>query len=35
VLGGDYVRVGSLCSLVYTAGMIAIWLEATPARQKE
>ena len=35
VLGGDYVRVGSLCSLVYTVGMIAIWLEATPARQKE
>lgn len=34
MLGGDYVRVGSLCSLVYAGGMIAIWLEATPARVK-
>lgn len=34
MLGGDYVRVGSLCSLVYVVGMIAIWLEATPARKK-
>jgi predicted MFS family arabinose efflux permease len=34
MLGGDYVRVGSLCSLVYAGGMIAIWLEATPAREK-
>jgi MFS family permease len=25
-LGGDYARVGSLCSLVYALGFIAIWL---------
>ena len=25
-LGGDYVRVGSLCSLVYALGIAAIWL---------
>lgn len=26
-LGGDYVQVGSLCSLVYVLGVFAIWLE--------
>ena len=25
-LGGDYPRVGMLCSLVYMLGMVAIWL---------
>jgi hypothetical protein len=30
-LGGDYVRVGSLCSLVYGLGMVAIW--AAPSGQ--
>ena len=25
-LGGDYVQVGSLCSLVYALGIVAIWL---------
>jgi hypothetical protein len=25
-LGGDYVQVGSLCSLVYALGLVAIWL---------
>lgn len=36
VLGGDYVRVGSLCSLVYALGIAAIWLTpagAYPARR--
>jgi MFS family permease len=30
-LGGDYVQVGSLCSLVYALGVAAIWL--TPATE--
>jgi hypothetical protein len=25
-LGGDYVTVGSVCSLVYALGIVAIWL---------
>ena len=35
-LGGDYARVGSLCSLVYALGIAAIWLTpagASPARR--
>ena len=31
-LGGDYARVGSLCSLVYALGIAAIWL--TPAAER-
>jgi MFS family permease len=31
-LGGDYVRVGSFCSLVYALGIAAIWL--TPAAER-
>jgi len=31
-LGGDYVRVGSLCSLVYALGIGVIWL--TPAAER-
>jgi len=27
-LGSDYARVGSLCSLVYALGLVAIWLTA-------
>jgi MFS family permease len=30
-LGGDYARVGSLCSLVYALGILAIWLEPKPS----
>lgn len=28
-LGGDYVLVGSVCSLVYALGVVAIWLTST------
>jgi hypothetical protein len=31
-LGGDYPRVGMLCSLVYMLGIVAIWL--TPDRPR-
>jgi len=31
-LGGDYVRVGSLCSLVYALGIVAIWLVPRQSR---
>jgi MFS family permease len=30
-LGGDYVKVGSICCLVYCAGIAAIWLAPEPA----
>jgi predicted MFS family arabinose efflux permease len=35
-LGGDYPRVGTVCSLVYAAGLLAIWLapEATERSKK-
>jgi MFS family permease len=33
-LGGDYVRVGSLCSLVYALGIAAIWLTPTAERTR-
>jgi hypothetical protein len=25
-LGGDYSRVGSLCSMIYAVGMLVVWL---------
>ena len=29
-LGGDYPRVGSICTLVYALGIVAIWLVKEP-----
>ncbi len=33
-LGGDYPRVGSLCALIYSLGLVAIWLVKEPAPAK-
>ena len=32
-LGGDYARVGTICSLIYSLGMLVIWL--APARSED
>ena len=32
-LGGDYVRVGSVCSLIYALGIVAIWLVPRQSRE--
>jgi hypothetical protein len=34
-LGGDYPRVGTVCSLVYVAGLLAFWLAPEPTERSK
>ena len=34
-LGGDYARVGTICSLIYSLGMLVIWLAPAKMRQED